>query len=125
MSIPKLIRSFEASADVDPYRIVRFSDASASSKIAEATAATQAIFGTTGKLGGATGDMVDVTLSGLGDVQLGGTVTAGAWLTSDADGKAIAATLAGQRLIGQAHAPGVADDVIPYLCAPGIFAVAA
>lgn len=125
MSIPVLIRSLELSADADPYRIVRFSDVAASSKVAEATAATQPIIGTTGKIGGTTGDLVDVTLLGLGDVQLGGTVTAGANLTSDANGKAIAATLVGQRIIGQAHAPGVADDIIPYLCAPGVHAVAA
>lgn len=124
MSIPKLIRSFEASAAILAFRIVRFSDVSASAKIATGAAATQPLIGTTGQLGGDIGDMVDVTLSGLGDVQLGGTVTAGAYLTSDANGKAVAATTAGQRIVGQAHAPGVADDIIPYLCAPGTLAVA-
>ncbi len=124
MSIPKLVRSFEASAAIAAFRIVRFSDAANSARVAAGAAATQPLIGTTGKLGAdAAGDMVDVNLGGLGDVQLGGTVTAGAPLTRDANGKAIVATVAGQRIIGFAHAPGVLDDVIPYLCAPGVMAV--
>jgi len=121
--IPTLIRSFELSAAVLAYRIVAFSDAANSAVVATADAATDPLLGTTGKLGGDTGDMGDVTLSGLGDVQLGGAVSAGDPLTSDAEGKAIEATVAGQRIIGFAAAPGVEDDIIPYLCAPGVLAL--
>lgn len=123
MSIPKLIRSFEAGAAIEAYRIAKFSDVAASAKIATATTAADPFAGTTGKLGGAIGDLVDLTLSGLGDVQLGGTVGAGDPLTSDDEGKAVEATVAGQRIIGFAHAPGVDGDIIPYLCAPGVLAV--
>ena len=59
----------------------------------------------------------------LGDVQLGGAVSAGDPRTSDAEGKAIEATVAGQRSSGFAAAPGVEDDIIPYLCAPGVLAL--
>lgn len=121
MSIPILNRSYEASAVIAPFRIVKFSDAAASSKIATAAAAADPLVGTTGALGAsAVGTMADVTRIGIGSVQLGGVVTAGAKLTSDANGKAIATVTAGQRIIGFAEAPGVADDIIDYLAAPGV-----
>lgn len=123
--IPTLIRSRELSAAVLPFRIVKFSDAAASTKVATAAAATDPLAGTTGKLGGETGDMSDITLAGIGGVQLGGTVAAGDPLTSNADGKAIKATVAGQRIIGSAEQPGVAGDIIDYLCAPAALAVGA
>lgn len=121
--IPKLIRSYELSAAVGANLIVAFSDAANSRKVAGAASATAAIIGTTDRLGGDTGDMADITLSGLGDVKLGGTVAAGDPLTSDANSKAIKATVDGQRIVGFADAPGVLNDVIPYLCAPGVLSV--
>lgn len=118
--IPDFIRSYEPSAAVAAYRIVKFSDTAASSKIATAAAATDPLVGTTGKMGGDIGEMTDVVRGGIGAVQLGGTVTAGAALTSDANGKAIATTTTGNRIIGFAEGPGVAGDIIDYLCAPGV-----
>ena len=53
-------------------------------------------------------------------VKLGGAVAAGDALTSDANGKAIATTTTGNRIIGFAEIPGVLDDVITYLRAPGV-----
>lgn len=122
MSIPGFIRSYEAAAAIAAYRIVRFSDAANSSKVGVASAAGQALIGTTGKVGAsAAGQMVDVHRSGLNPVQLGGSVNAGDWLTSDANGKAIATTTVGNHVIGRAEQPGVADDVIDYFAAPGVF----
>lgn len=115
-----LTRSYEASALIAANRIVAFSDAANSSKIATASAATQPLAGTTGQLGGAAGTMVDVAKSGVPTVQLGGTVGAGDPLTSNGVGKAIKATIAGQRIIGTAEQPGVADDIIDYFSAPGV-----
>lgn len=122
MSIPGFIRSYEAAAAIAAYRIVRFSDAANSSKVGVASAAGQGLIGTTGKVGAsAAGQMVDVHRSGLNPVQLGGTVNAGDWLTSDANGKAIATTTVGNHVIGRAEQPGVAGDVIDYFAAPGVF----
>ncbi|ETR79288.1 hypothetical protein X566_01480 [Afipia sp. P52-10] len=115
MSIPTLIRSYPCPADVAPHRIVKFSDVSASSSVAQATAATEPLWGVSDAMGGSAGGMVDVILAGLGEVQLGGTVTAGAPLTSDADGKAVAlvgSAGATRRLVGFAEQPGVAGDII-------------
>lgn len=118
MSIPGFIRSYASAAAIAAYRIVRFSDAANGSTVNIASAATQAIIGTTGKVGAsAAGQMVDVHRSGLNPVQLGGTVNAGDWLTSDANGKAIATTTAGDGVIGRAEQPGVADDIIDYFAA--------
>jgi len=122
--IPTLIRAYEASAAIGAYKIAKFSDAAASTKIGPAAANTEPLMGVTGQFGGAAGDMVDVTQSGIGQVTLGGTVTAGAELTSDANGNAIAAVpTAGvfMSIVGKANAPGVAGDVIEILVGPRAF----
>lgn len=113
--IPLFIRAFEASAVVAPYRIVAFSDAAASSKIAQAAVATAPAIGVSDAMGAGIGDMCDVHLAGLASVVLGGTVTAGAPLMSDANGAGIAATAAAaqtRRVIGFATQPGVAGDIV-------------
>lgn len=120
MSIPAFIRAYPAEADIAAYRIVAFSDVSASQMISTAADNLDPICGTTGQLGGSAGDMVDVTKGGIGSVQLGGTVTAGAPLTSDGSGKAIATTTGGDRIVGFAEQPGVSGDIIDYYCAPGV-----
>lgn len=122
--IPTLIRGYEASAAVGAFKIARFSDVSATSKIALATANTDALLGVTGSLATAVGDLADVIMSGIGLVTLGGTVTAGAELTTDASGNAIAAVpTAGvfMSVVGKALAPGVSGDVIEVLISPRAF----
>lgn len=122
--IPTLIRGYEASAAMGAYKIARFSDVSATSKIALATANTDALLGVTGSLATAVGDMADIIMSGIGLVTLGGTVTAGAELTADASGNAIAAVpTAGvfMSVVGKALAPGVSGDVIEILVSPRAF----
>ncbi|BAV64770.1 DUF2190 family protein [Sphingobium cloacae] len=122
MSIPTFIRSYEAAAAIAAFRVVRFSDTANSSKVAAGAAAGQPLIGTTGKVGAsAAGVMVDVFRAGINPVQLGGSVSAGDWLTSDANGKAIATTTVGNHVIGRAEQPGVADDIIDYFAAPGVF----
>lgn len=123
--IPTLIWAFEASAIIAPFKIVKFSDASATSKIAIASANTDPIAGVTGSIGAvAIGDMTDVTLSGGAKVTAGGTITAGALLTSDASGNAIVAVpTAGvfMSIIGKALEPAVAGDVFSFLAIPVAF----
>jgi hypothetical protein len=116
MSIVTFTRAYAASAIIAACTIVRFSEPATTSRIAAASAATgQPIMGTTGKIGAsAVGNMTDVHRAGLNPVQLGGTVNAGDWLTSDANGKAIATTTIGHQVIGRAEQPGIADDIIDY-----------
>jgi hypothetical protein len=121
--IPTFIKSHEASADIEAFRIARFSDAGASQKVAQGSAATDALIGVFDRMGGATGGMVDVVRAGLASVRLGGTVAAGDPLTSDANGKAVkalAAAGATRRIVGFADQPGVADDIIDAWIAPGL-----
>ncbi len=110
-----LIKSYEASAAVLPNRIVVFSDVSASSKVAAAAAATTPAIGVSGPMGAALGEMCDVILGGLAQLKLGGTVTAGGPIMSDANAAGIAAVAASastRRVIGFALEPGVSGDVI-------------
>lgn len=115
-----LVTSFEAAAAVSPFRIVAFVDAANSSKVGHATGPLAKLVGTIGKVGAPAGQMADVERTKVPRVQLGGTVAAGDQLTSDASGKAVKVTAAGQRVIGTAEQPGVADDIINYFAAPSV-----
>jgi len=114
--IPTLTRAYEASAALAAFKIAKFSDVSATSKVAPAAANTDPLMGVNTAMAAATGDMADIVQHGIGLVVLGGTVTAGAELTSDASGAAIAAVpTAGvfMSVVGKALSPGVAGDVSP------------
>lgn len=123
--ISTFIRAYEASADAIPYRIARFSDVALSQKVAPASLNTQPLIGVFDKMApvGSTGSMVDVHRSGLCAVELGGTVTAGQELTTDAVGRAIAAVASATtrvRIIGFADQPGVLGDVIDVWIEPSL-----
>lgn len=123
MSIPTLIRSYPCSADVAAFRIVKFSDVGASSSIAAAAAATDPLWGISDAMGGKQGGMADIIVDGFAEVQLGGGVSAGQPLTSDADGKAIGlvgSAGATRRLIAFAEQPGVSGDIIQVKIARGL-----
>ncbi|MBF0415602.1 MAG: DUF2190 family protein [Magnetococcales bacterium] len=116
---PILTVAFTAGATINPNRIVKF-DAT-DSVVIQAAAATDAILGVANYLGAATGDRVDVCLVGLADVEYGGAITRGALLTSDANGKAVAAAPAAgvnNRIIGVAMVSGVSGDIAPVLINP-------
>ncbi|MBI5810448.1 MAG: DUF2190 domain-containing protein [Deltaproteobacteria bacterium] len=104
--------------------------------LSQATASTEELVGVFQHTTSAVGEEVRVMLDGITRVVLGGTVVRGNYLTSDANGKAVAAAPAvgvnayviGQALasgaaapavgvnayvIGQALASGVAGDIIP------------
>lgn len=105
--------SYVAEAAVPRYRIVK---PGAAGGVVLATAATDKLLGTAGNEPGAsTGEVVDLAVGPLPKVVLGGTVAQGDLLTSDANGKAIATTTAGNHVIGRAYTAGVADDEISYL----------
>lgn len=104
-----LIKSYRADAAIAPHRIVKAGAAAGST--AQAGAASDAIMGVHCGLAAVAGDVTDTVVSGYATVQYGGAVTAGAPLTADAQGRAIVATAAGQRLVGFAVLAGAANDL--------------
>jgi hypothetical protein len=70
----------------------------------------------------AANDEVRIMMSGISRVKLGGTVTRGNLITSDANAKGVAAAPAAgvnAYIIGQALASGVDGDIIPVLLSQG------
>lgn len=124
MRIEGLITNFNAGAEVKPYRIVKFG--SSNKTAVQATGATDASIGLSDQMGAASaGDPLDVIRSGIGEVEFGGNVTRGDWLTSDADGKAVSTTTDGAQVIGRAEVSGVNGDIGSAHLAPGTFAAGA
>ena len=115
MATPGIYKNFEAEGEIGPYVIVTHGTADYAVKAA--TGATVALVGTTDELGKLSNGRVDVCT--------GGTVAAGDPLTSDASGKAVKATAAGNRILGFALVSGASGDIIPYQYSLGTLAVAA
>ena len=123
MATPGIYKNFEAEGEIGPYVIVTHGTADYAVKAA--TGATVALVGTTDELGKLSNGRVDVCTGGFPEVALGGTVAAGVPLTSDASGKAVKATAAGNRILGFALVSGASGDIIPYQYSLGTLAVAA
>ena len=124
MRVEGLITNYNAGAKVEPYRIVKHG--SGDRVVVQAAAAADAMIGVSDQLGAnAAGDPMDVIHSGMAEIEFGGNVTRGQPLTSDADGKAIAATVDGCRTIGFAEVSGVSGDIGSVLIAPGFYAAGA
>jgi hypothetical protein len=123
VSIPGFIRAYLTSAAVTPRRIVKFSDTTATNKVALAAAATDPLLGLSDAMGAAIGGMADIILGDEGEVVLGGTVAAGDKLTSDANGaavKCVGAAGARREYVATALLPGVVGDIIPCLVERGV-----
>lgn len=89
--------------------------------LSQATASTEDLVGVFQHITTAAGEEVRVMLSGVSRVALGGTVTRGGLITSDANGKGVAiGAVAGTNYnaIGRALASGVSGDIIPVLLMP-------
>lgn len=89
--------------------------------LSQATASTEDLVGVFQHVTTAAGEEVRVMLSGISRVALGGTVTRGGLITSDANGKGVAiGAVAGTNYnaIGRALASGVSGDIIPVLLMP-------
>lgn len=116
-----LDKNYVAEAAIAACRIVKFG--SADGQVVQAAAATDSLIGVCEMVGPALGERCDVIKSGIADVELGGTVTRGAAITADANGKGVAAAPAAgsnARIIGFAEVSGVSGDIIPVLVAPGV-----
>lgn len=115
-----LIKGFKAGAAIAAHRFVKFG--ADDNTVVQAAAATDAIIGVSSELAVTAGQPVDVHMSHLADVTYGGNVGRGALLTSDADGKAVAAAPGAgvnHRTGGLATRDGVANDVGTALVSPG------
>lgn len=123
MRTDMFIKSYRADAAIAKHRIVKAGAADAS--IAQAAAASDAIMGVHGSLAAAAGQVTDVVCGGYATVQYGGNVTRGAPLTSDADGMAVVATTAGQRIVGFAVVDGADGDLGTVHISLGTLATAA
>lgn len=118
----QLTKAFKAEAAVTRRRIVKFG--STDDFVALGAAAGDSLIGVSAEIDAALGEVCDVHLSGIPDVEYGGTVTRGALLTSDATGRAIAATAAAGtnvRIIGIALCSAVVGDIGPMLIERGSF----
>lgn len=120
MSNPVLIKSFPIVAAVAGNLIIALSG---TDNIAEgATADTDAIFGVSERMGAAAGGQLDVVLSGTYDVVAGDDITAGDFITADANSKGVpAAPSAGDlvRYVGIALLDAAEGDIFPILITPG------
>lgn len=114
---PILIKNYVAAAAVPAYTIARMNVGGA---VARAAAATDAILGITSEIDAEAGGRCDVILAGIAPVIYGATVTAGALLTADASGRAIATTTANDRYIGIALVDGVVGDRGSCLVSQGV-----
>lgn len=113
---PLLTKNFKAEAAIAAYRIVK--PGAADNQVVQAAAATDFLMGVSTAVAPAINERCDVVMSGLAEVEFGGTVTRGGPVTADASGKAVAAapaTGANARIIGFAHVSAVSGDIAPIL----------
>ncbi len=89
MNNPGLIKNFTASGAVAAHRIVKLD---ANGCAVQASSASDAIVGVSENLGAADGERVDIVLSGIVEVDAGGSITVGDKLTADSNGKAVTAS---------------------------------
>lgn len=121
MRNPGLQKNYSAEAAIAAYRIAKFG--AADGGILQSAAAADKHIGVIDRMPAAVaGDRVDVTRSGIAEVEYGGTVAAGDLLTADASGRAIVATAgagANVRVVGVAEVAGVVGDIGSMLVQPG------
>jgi hypothetical protein len=106
--------NFTAGANIAPSRIVKMG---ASDKlVVQSSAAADSHIGVCAQPGGAEiGERVDVTVSGMVDVECGATIARGDLLSADSSGRAIKAAAAvgtNVRMIGTAQESGVTGVLI-------------
>ncbi len=116
-----LVKTFNTGAAVSARRIVAFG--ADERTVIQASAVTSTMFGVSDDVAApATGDVIDVVLTGVATVEYGGTVTVGALLTTDATGRAVAAAPGAgvnNRVIGIAMVAGAVGDLGAVRLQPG------
>jgi len=116
MGNPTLIKNYVAEGAISACRIVKFG--TFDGQVKQAAAKTDLLVGVNEALPVVDGERVDVVHAGITDIEFGGTVSHGAPVTADAQGRAIAAA-AGDRVIGMAIHNAAAGDIAPVLLTPG------
>lgn len=114
------VRSFVAEAAILANRVVRFG--ASDDNVLTAGAVSEQLIGVVEGVSPAIGERVDVVMTGIADLQLGGTVARGSWVTVDAQGRGVAAAPAAgvnNNVIGMALQSGVSGDIVPVLITPG------
>lgn len=118
---PGLTKTFTAMTSIPPYRLVALG--SLDGEVVLATAPTDALIGVVQQVGTtAGGQLVDVCMGDLPEIEYGASVARGAALTTDAQGRAVtAAPGAGEeaRIIGYALVSGGAGLIAGFQFAPG------
>ena len=105
MHNPILTRNFTAGSNITKYRLVQLGDADG--QIILGAGAQSSLIGVAAELDAVVSARVDVHLEGIANVEYGDTITRGAQLTSDADGKAVEVTAS---MIKSAVVDGAAAD---------------
>lgn len=109
-------KSFKCTAATAAFIIVKFG--ADDDTIAAGTASTEELIGISQHATTVAGEEIRIAMSGISELKLGGTVTRGARITSDASGQGVEiGAVAGTNYnsIGMALASGVAGDIIPVL----------
>jgi hypothetical protein len=111
-----LIKTYAADGVIAAFRIVVCGNTD--DRASQATAATEMLMGISGELAVSNDERIDIVKAGIAAVEYGGFVLAGNWLTTDADGKAVAASV-GDNVIGFAEMDGVSGDIGAVYILPG------
>lgn len=117
MRTDTLIKTFTCGSAIAGYTLVTL--ASAAGAVEAANAVTDVLIGVTTQIGSQDNGRVDVVMGGVTEVKIGGSVTKGDVLTTDASGHAVTATQATDRVIGLALQTAVAGDIASILLAQG------
>lgn len=120
---PLLTKTYTAGGTISPFRIVKFG--ASDNEVVVGAAPGDDLIGVIDQPTGdvSSGDRCDVILAGIADVEFGGTVTRGAWITTNATGQAVAATPgADVNVIGRALVSAVSGDIGQVYLAQGVVA---
>jgi hypothetical protein len=117
MRTETLIKTFHAPAAVAGYTLVTF--AAGVNTVETADNVADPILGLTTSVGSQGNGRCDVIVGGVSEARIGGTVTKGEVLTTDATGRAITATQTTDRVLGMAMADAVIGDIASILVAQG------
>lgn len=112
----------KAGAAIGARKIVQVSG---NREVAPAVAASLDLIGVSGSRAVKENETVEVAISGIAEVVLGGNVAAGTWVTSDANGDAVATTADDAGVLGICINGGADNDIGEVLIAPGTFSGAA
>jgi hypothetical protein len=121
MMNPLLIKNYTAGGTVNAYRILKFG--SADGEVVQASAASDALIGVSNSLSATSGQRVDVIHTGIAEVEYGGSITRGACLTADSNGKAVTAAT-NQAIIGRAVVSGASGDIGSVILQLGVMYIA-